>query len=95
MPHLIVTGAYMVKHTVGLGERYYKTGRPSVLWTVERLKQDVAPAHAILTRLGDPATRITVSVEALSNPHYFRRSIETAESAAGDGAARQGQTVRN
>ncbi len=69
----------MAKHSVGPGDRYYKTGRPGVVWTVERLKQDVAPAHAILTRLGDPATRITVSVDALSNPHYFRRSLEAAE----------------
>jgi hypothetical protein len=73
----------MAKHSVGPGDRYYKTGRPSVLWTVERLKQDVAPAHAILIRLGDPATRITVSVDALSNPQYFRRSLEAVDPAAG------------
>ena len=80
----------MAKHSVVLGDRYYKTGRPGVLWTVERLKQDVAPAHAVLTRLGDPATRITVSVEALSNPQYFRRSIEALDSDARDQEVRHG-----
>ena len=68
----------MAKQSVGLGDRYYKTGRPGVVWTVERFKQDVTPAHAILTRLGDPATRITVSVDALSNPQFFRRSATEA-----------------
>ena len=70
----------MAKHSVGPGDRYYKTGYPGVLWTVERLKQDVAPAHAILPRLGDPATRITVSVAALSNTQFFCRFVDDGTS---------------
>ena len=69
----------MAKPSVGPGDMFFKTGHPGIVWTVQRLKQDVSPAHVILSRLGDPATLITVSVAALANPQYFRRSAAVAD----------------
>ena len=65
----------MRKRPVTLGEMFHKAGRPRILWTVERFNLDARITHAVLTRVDDPTTKITISADTLSNPLYFCRSI--------------------
>jgi hypothetical protein len=58
---------------IALGETFHKAATPWILWSVARINPDTRPAHVELTMRRDPTTRITVSVDALTNDRYFRR----------------------
>ena len=62
---------FVRKQAVALGELFHKAGRPRIIWTVERFNPDVRIRHVVLTKVADPTTRITISADTLSNPHYF------------------------
>lgn len=64
----------MDRQPVELGETFHKPDYPLLVWIVDRFNQSTEHEHVELTRLDDPTTRITVSVEALTNPRYFVRS---------------------
>ena len=64
----------MARRSVELGETFHKPDYPSIVWIVDRFNLTSELEHVELTRLDDPTTRITVSVEALTNRRYFRRS---------------------
>ncbi len=49
----------MAKMPVEIGQSFYKTDSHWIVW---------------LTRVDDPTTYITVSINVLSDPRYFRRS---------------------
>jgi hypothetical protein len=56
---------------VALGETFHKKNIPWVLWTVTRINANIKPAHVELTKRKDSKTRITVSVDTLTNHRYF------------------------
>ena len=64
-----------VRVPVKLGHTFYKADTPSIDWAVDRINLNTDPAHVELMKLDDPRTRITVSIDALSDPHFFRRSV--------------------
>ena len=72
----------MRKHEVMLGEKFYKAGRPRIVWAVERFNSDTRIAHVVLTKVDDPTTKITISTEALSDRLYFRRSTTSEQLAS-------------
>ncbi len=45
-----------------------------IVWTVDSFNKNTEPVHVRLTRVDDPTTYITVSINVLSDPRYFRRS---------------------
>lgn len=68
-----------MRQPVEIGETFCKFGAPSILWIVDRFKLSVGHQHVELTRLDDPTTRITISVDALTNTRLFVRSAAAAE----------------
>ncbi len=65
----------MRKRPVALGEMFHKAGRPRIIWMVERFNWDARITHAVLAKVEDPTTKITISADTLSDPQYFCRSI--------------------
>ncbi len=65
----------MERQPVQLGETFHKSDYPLIVWTVDRFNQTTEHQHVELTRMGDPMTRITVSVDALTDRRYFIRSV--------------------
>ena len=65
----------MASQPVELGETFRKSDYPLVIWTVDRFNQTTEHRHVELTRMGDPMTRITVSVDALTDSRFFVRSV--------------------
>ena len=61
----------MARVPVEIGQSFHKTGSPLVVWTLDSYVENSEPAHARLTRVDDPTTRITVSVDVLSDPRYW------------------------
>ena len=59
---------------VEIGQSFHKTGLPLVVWTVDSFNEDTEPVHVRLTRVDDPTTHITVSIDVLGDPRHFRRS---------------------
>lgn len=68
----------MARQPVELGETFCKSGSPFIVWTVDRFKSATGLRHVELTRLDDPTTRITVSVDALTSSQFFVRSAGVA-----------------
>lgn len=56
---------------VALGETFHKKNIPWVLWTVTRINGNIEPVHVELTKRKDPKTRITISIDTLTNHRYF------------------------
>ena len=64
----------MARSAVEIGQSFHKTGSPWVVWTLDSFNENTKPVHARLTRVGDPLTNITVSIDVVSDPRYFRRT---------------------
>ena len=60
-------------NTIELGEMFHKTDVPWIVWSVAKFNVNTQPTHVELTKRGDPLTRITVSVDALTSHRFFRR----------------------
>ena len=60
-------------NTIELGEMFHKTDVPWIVWSVAKFNMNTQPMHVELTKRGDPLTRITVSVDALTSHRFFRR----------------------
>ena len=60
-------------HPIELGETFHKADIPWILWSVARIDVNTEFDHVELFMRKDPTTRITVSVDALTNDRYFRR----------------------
>ncbi len=60
---------------VEIGQSFHKTGLPLVVWTVDSFNEDTEPVHVRLTRVDDPTTHITVSIDVLTDPRQFRRPV--------------------
>ena len=63
----------MVALPVEYGDSFEKVGSVQAVWTVNRFIENSKPVHVELMKRNDRTTRITVSIEALSNPRLFRR----------------------
>ncbi len=61
----------MARTPVAIGQSFHKTDSPLVVWTVDSFNEFTEPMHARLTRLDDPTTNITVSIDVLSDPRYW------------------------
>ncbi len=60
---------------VEIGQSFRKTDSHWVVWTLDSFNEFTEPVHVRLTRVDDPTTRITVSIDVLSDPRHFRRSV--------------------
>ncbi len=61
--------------SIELGSRFVKRELPNVVWTVEKVFQIAAePAHARLYKETQPRDKMTVSIQTLTNPRFFRRA---------------------
>ncbi len=65
----------MAKIPVEVGQSFRKTDSRWVVWTVDSFNENTDPVHVRLTRADDPTTRITVSIDVVSDPRHFRRSV--------------------
>ncbi len=61
----------MARTPVEIGQSFHKTGSPLVIWILDSFNEFTEPMHARLTRLDDPTTNITVSIDVLSDPRYW------------------------
>jgi len=63
------------KAPVQIGDRFVKVGNyQTAIWVVSRIFQlPSEPPHAHLEKEGDYLESLTVSIPALSDPHFFRR----------------------
>ncbi len=66
----------MAKITVEIGQSFHKTGSPYVVWVLDSFNEKTKPVHGRLSRVGDPLTNITVSIDVLSDPRHFRRTAD-------------------
>ena len=64
----------MARQPVELGDTFCKAGSPSIVWIVDRFKLSTGLQHVELLRLDDLTTRITISMDALTNTRLFVRS---------------------
>ena len=60
---------------VEIGQSFHKTDSHWVVWTVDSFNELTEIEHVRLTRVDDPTTGITVSIDVLSDPRHFRRSV--------------------
>ena len=65
----------MARVAVEIGQSFHKTGSPWVVWTLDSFNEKTNPVHARLRRVGDPLTNITVSIDVVSDPRHFRRTV--------------------
>ncbi len=63
----------MARVAVEIGQSFHKTGLAGIVWTVDSFNEFTEPMHVRLTRLDDPTTHITVSIDVLTDPRHFRR----------------------
>ncbi len=61
----------MARLSVEIGQSFYKTGAPLVVWTLDSFNENTEPVHGRLIRLDDPTTHITVSIDVLSDPRFW------------------------
>ncbi len=61
----------MARITVEIGQSFHKTDSLWVVWTVDSFNEKTRPVHVRLTRVDDPTTQITVSIDVLSDPRYW------------------------
>jgi hypothetical protein len=60
--------------TVNIGDRYSKSDAPTMVWTVSRILEKVAPVpHAILIVEGLSGRQITLSVPALETASMYTK----------------------
>ncbi len=64
----------MAKIQVEIGQSFRKTDSHGIVWTLDSINENTDPVHGRLTRLDDPTTSITVSINVLSDPRHFRRA---------------------
>ena len=65
----------MAKIPVEIGQSFRKTDSHAIVWTLDSFNENTDPVHARLTRLDDPTTSITVSINVLNDPRHFRRAV--------------------
>ena len=65
----------MATLSVKIGQSFHKTDSQWVVWIVESVNENIEPMHVRLARLDDPMTRITVSIDVLSDPRHFQRPV--------------------
>jgi hypothetical protein len=65
----------MAKIPVEIGQSFRKTDSHGIVWTLDSFNENTEPVHARLTRIDDPTTSITVSVNVLNDPRHFRRAV--------------------
>ncbi len=63
------------KIPIEIGQSFCKTDSNGIVWTLNSINENTEPAHGRLTRLDDPTTSITVSMNVLSDPRHFRRAV--------------------
>ena len=61
----------MAKTSVEIGQSFRKTGSPLVVWVLDSYVENTDPVHVRLVKADDPMTRITVSVDVLSDPRHW------------------------
>ncbi len=61
----------MARVSVEIGQSFHKTGSPLVVWTLDSFNENTEPVHARLTRVDDPTTSITVSIDVVSDPRHW------------------------
>jgi hypothetical protein len=60
--------------SVNLGDRYTKSDAPTIIWTVNRIIEKIAPIpHAILVEEGRSSRQITLSVPALETASMYTK----------------------
>ncbi len=69
----------MARTRVEIGQSFHKTDSQWAVWTLDSFNENIEPMHVRLARLDDPITRITVSIDVLSDPRYFRRAVVEPE----------------
>ena len=69
----------MARTRVEIGQSFHKADSQWVVWIVDSVNENTEPMHVRIIRLDDPMTRITVSIDALSDPRYFRRVVVEPE----------------
>ncbi len=65
----------MARTPVEIGQSFHKTGSPLVVWTVDGFNEFTEPVHVRLTKVDDPTTSITVSIDVLTDPRHFQRPV--------------------
>ena len=60
---------------VEIGQSFRKTDSHWVVWTVDSFNELTELVHARLTRVDDPTTHITVSIDVLTDPRHFQRPV--------------------
>ena len=65
----------MATTPVEIGQAFHKAGSPLVVWTVDSFNEDTEPMHVRLTKVDDPTTHITVSINVLTDPRHFQRPV--------------------
>ena len=65
----------MARTRVEIGQSFHKTNSQLVVWIVDSVNENIEPMHFRLTRLDDPTTHITVSVDVLTDPRHFQRPV--------------------
>ena len=68
----------MARTSVEIGQSFHKTDSQWVVWTLDSFNENTEPVHARLTRVDDPTTHITVSIDVLRDPRHFRRAVAAA-----------------
>jgi hypothetical protein len=61
----------MAALSVKIGQSFHKTDSQWVVWIVDSVNENIEPMHFRLARLDDPTTRITVSIDVLSDPRHW------------------------
>ena len=61
----------MARAPVEIGQSFHKTGSQWVVWTVDGFNENTEHVHVRLTRLDDPTTGITVSIDVLTDPRHW------------------------
>ncbi len=65
----------MARISVEIGQLFHKTDSLWVVWTVDSFNENTEPVHVRLTRVDDPTTQITVSIDVLTDPRHFQRPV--------------------
>jgi len=65
----------MAKAPVEIGQSFCKVDSHGIVWTLDSFNENTEPVHGRLVRLDDPTTSITVSINVLTDPKHFMRTI--------------------
>ncbi len=61
----------MARTPVKNGQSFHKADSQCVVGIVDSVNENIEPMHVRLARLDDPMTRITVSIDVLSDPRHW------------------------